>query len=358
MTVNEGNHAELLLRSETLPVFILLFSPYCGHCKAIHPTWEKLMEEHDEDPDIVVAEIDCVDNRNICLNVHKANGYPTFEKVIKSKIEEIQVTRTKEAFEETVKELKNTSYDIKFGIFPADAKSYPVSVFGSMPNTSINIEKLVKVSHELGVFNHRFFMSTGEFHFRVYFDQTRYIEPKNGNSISDIVKLINRHMIPLFQPFNKSILSEEGQLAVLITDKKAVIDDFKKFCHNYSEYFVFQHLPFSLIESKLNALALKIDDDPLLVLSNKDKTKWKVIRNAFIDASVLTTISEATKDDFAFEKNDKVMFLLDGDGVRQNDKMTLSITNASIVSLIVSFAIFSIVAIWWYYNHRSIPKIE
>ena len=40
-------------------VFIKFFAPWCGHCKAMGPDWEKLMTEYQDHDVALVAEVDC-----------------------------------------------------------------------------------------------------------------------------------------------------------------------------------------------------------------------------------------------------------------------------------------------------------
>jgi thiol-disulfide isomerase/thioredoxin len=39
--------------------FVEHYSPYCGHCKAFAPTWEKLAEESENYPGVELAQVDC-----------------------------------------------------------------------------------------------------------------------------------------------------------------------------------------------------------------------------------------------------------------------------------------------------------
>jgi thioredoxin-like negative regulator of GroEL len=51
--------------------FILFYAPWCGHCKRVKPTWSELSHAT-----IKVAEVDCQDNRDICMQF-EIKGYPT-----------------------------------------------------------------------------------------------------------------------------------------------------------------------------------------------------------------------------------------------------------------------------------------
>lgn len=58
-------------------VFIKLYAPWCGHCKALAPTWEDLATKK-ADSGVTIAEMDCTagDNKDKCSSLG-VTGYPT-----------------------------------------------------------------------------------------------------------------------------------------------------------------------------------------------------------------------------------------------------------------------------------------
>eukprot|EP00667_Euglena_gracilis_P024981 EG_transcript_29064 len=58
--------------------FIKFFAPWCGHCKAMAPAWETLMNEYAGSKSVVVAEVDCTVQDKLCSD-HGVSGYPTIK---------------------------------------------------------------------------------------------------------------------------------------------------------------------------------------------------------------------------------------------------------------------------------------
>jgi len=83
IVLGPSNFTDLISKSDFLVEF---YAPWCGHCKQLAPTWEKLATNlHGQNSPVRVGKVDCnhEENRLLC-NDYGVTGYPTIKLVKKT----------------------------------------------------------------------------------------------------------------------------------------------------------------------------------------------------------------------------------------------------------------------------------
>merc|ERR1711903_325217 len=58
--------------------FVKFYAPWCGHCKALKPAWDKLGDEYDGSSTVLIGDVDCTVHQNLCQK-YGVQGYPTLK---------------------------------------------------------------------------------------------------------------------------------------------------------------------------------------------------------------------------------------------------------------------------------------
>jgi protein disulfide isomerase len=70
-----GSNFGKIVFDETKDVLIELYAPWCGHCKALEPTYKKLAQKYKDESNLVIAKLDAT--ANDVPAEYKASGFPT-----------------------------------------------------------------------------------------------------------------------------------------------------------------------------------------------------------------------------------------------------------------------------------------
>ena len=76
VVLTNANFDEEVLH-DTRSAFVLFFAPWCGHCKALKPSWEELAGMYDRSSELLIGQVDCTaDNSKALCERYDVEGFP------------------------------------------------------------------------------------------------------------------------------------------------------------------------------------------------------------------------------------------------------------------------------------------
>lgn len=68
------------------PMLMLYYASWCGHCQALHPTWEALKKKLETQSGILVGEVEYSNMQSLPMDLQNIRGFPTIQVLQKGKV--------------------------------------------------------------------------------------------------------------------------------------------------------------------------------------------------------------------------------------------------------------------------------
>lgn len=78
VTILSSSNFEAIVKDPTKFVLVEFYAPWCGHCKSLAPTYEKLAQVYEGEDSVVIANLDATENREIGQE-YDVSGFPTIK---------------------------------------------------------------------------------------------------------------------------------------------------------------------------------------------------------------------------------------------------------------------------------------
>jgi hypothetical protein len=138
--LTNDNVVYLVNQSHHTPVFLLVFSPQCGHCRMIHPAWRECMARFARTPGVVVAEANIDLYRNAISTLARVDSWPSFFDLVRGKATRVSPKRDLESFLQHAEELRREFSGDDCRYYVPGLHPFPAFVF-SVANASCALSR-------------------------------------------------------------------------------------------------------------------------------------------------------------------------------------------------------------------------
>ena len=76
LELTAGNVDAVLKNDKGLPVFVLVWDPWCPHCKVFKPEWEKLGGVAELQQKVLFAMLNCESEKEVCKRISPGHAFP------------------------------------------------------------------------------------------------------------------------------------------------------------------------------------------------------------------------------------------------------------------------------------------
>lgn len=222
------------------PALILAFTPWCGYCRALFPTWEKLTAKYKDDSDISIVWMNCTNEKGLC-NEFGVKGYPSIFTMMDGKVERPVISnRNIDTFENIISTLKQTVQRKKAFKESLGSAVYPYFKFTMRENDNSGRDIAERACKESGLAVNKscFFWTDkvdGDAILEV-FTRTRGIARMNVSfTFDNVLSFIGDNAVSDFGQWNFDIIKGRKKLfALCITKDADIMKDVREWAKGHS----------------------------------------------------------------------------------------------------------------------------
>ena len=289
IVTQEKHNMNLFSMSWKIPVFIFCHSPYCSICNGIHPSWKNLSKTYENDPRIMIAEIDCNSYDSICSNSYKVKSYPSFVKVIKGIPKKFNAGHDFDSLDSDVHELLQIKMNELCKPFPTNNVIYPALVF-SLNMSKVDscgfvddILKQIDISVGSQIYANE---NQTENSLQVYITKENKIPMNMPFSNENIIAFINEFKTPNFAIVKWSeALNKNRTTLIIVISNQTQLKLFDHIANNNSQKYYWGSITTKKYY-ELSGFSIPESHTPALIYGSKIKNSYCVLTNVLANATI------------------------------------------------------------------------
>lgn len=297
IVIDQNNYKTPYEKSFLFPIFMLIYSPHCPHCTAIHPTWEELMKKYEKDKKIMIGDCNDIQFRKECDSIYRTDSFPTFIILTRGRARRIRPERNINSFINMTEKLKLIDFSINCSIFQSEfSEQYPAFILSNSKTNSEKCSQLQKIIKAYPKVSPYLYMNSTLSEEESFVGMSsanligKYEGPKEMDSLIDFIK---EYMMTPFGAWNyseASLYSKRIGLFIHVSHNEFVT--FSKTIESFHKYFTLCKIDSNKFSSLIPTLKLSKSELPAFAISNKEKTKFFIIKNVIKDPNVKTEIEK------------------------------------------------------------------
>ncbi|OHT12992.1 hypothetical protein TRFO_16952 [Tritrichomonas foetus] len=283
ITVDKDNAKSVIETSYHKPVFMLLYSPHCGHCLKVHPVWKELMSHYAKDKGVLVGDCDYIANRDSCTQIMQTNSFPTFGIIVRGRGKRIRPIRTLESFINETEKLRKIDFSIECMKFEDEFNDeYPAFIYSGKGDAKSICEKVKKITKIYPEVKNKIYVGqekSDDDKLIVKLSGTTTINYEGSSSdLQSEIDFLQEYSLGPFGNWNYSdAMKSNRRIGLLVHRTHNQFRDFNEFIQKYEQSFVLCKIDNNKFKSLFGELNIS---SIAFVVSNKDKTKFLIIQNA------------------------------------------------------------------------------
>lgn len=298
-------HNEILLKSQEIPVIILVYSSDSIESREYLPIWNCLLPLEVKNPKLLISQLDCVYSKEICKEYYSTSKYPALFKIIKKQIYQIETPATKEQMMIMAETVQKESQQFFCFPFPPNHQQFPLI---SISKSFLPIKELCNItanfSSEFSDIPNQFYSENRgtSLQLNIYRTINDYISFNISTPNKRVHDILIDFLTPDYDANFSRLLSPNNirSAIIIISNDKSI----KKTFHSVLwRSYIYDTATYSQFEACQPKIRKKFSSKPSLVIYSADKSRWAYLPNSSYSYELQQIIN-----DTYVNSNDPILF--------------------------------------------------